>query len=151
MPNVALVLKAEIARISRLEIKEHLISLHDSMVALKKTVSELKYRTAVLESDNKRLLSLQKTVQELKPQTPQEIKGKVRLSSKGIRKLRTKLGLSQSAFADLLGVTSQAVYSMENKEGKLRLRPATLLNLLEVRKMGKREARKRIEEVSQKK
>jgi DNA-binding transcriptional regulator YiaG len=151
MPNIAQVLKGEIARISRREIKDSLIRVHDSNVYLRKAVSELKKKIAVLESESKQLLSFQKTVQKQMPQAGPEVVEKVRISSKGIRKLRTKLGLSQNSFASLLGVTSQAVFAMEKKEGRVKLRPATLSNLLQVRKMGKREAKKRIKELGNKK
>jgi DNA-binding transcriptional regulator YiaG len=82
---------------------------------------------------------------------PPEVAEKARVTSKGIRKLRTKLGLSQDAFARLLGVSSQAVYAMEHKEGRIRLRPATMSNMLSVRGMGKREVKKRLEEIAEKK
>ena len=48
MPNVAQVLKAEIGRISRREIKDSLIRLNDLNASLKKTVTELKKRIAAL-------------------------------------------------------------------------------------------------------
>jgi DNA-binding transcriptional regulator YiaG len=151
MPNIAQVLKAEIARISRREIKDSLNRVHDSILTLRKAVSELKKKNAVLESENKQLLSFQKIIQKQMPQEGPEIAEKVRISSKGVRKLRTKLGLSQNSFASLLGVTSQAVFAMEKKEGRIKLRPATLSNLLNVRKMGKREAKKRLKEIGRKK
>jgi DNA-binding transcriptional regulator YiaG len=90
-------------------------------------------------------------LQEQQPDVSPEEAKKARISSKGIRKLRTKLGLSQDSFAKLLGVTSQAVYSMEHKNGRLKLRPATLSHLFSVREMGKREAKSRLEEMEKKK
>jgi DNA-binding transcriptional regulator YiaG len=151
MPNVAQVLKAEIGRISRREIKDSLIRVNDVNATLKKTITELKKRIAALESESKQLLSFQKTIQKQMPQAGPETAEKVRIFSKGIRKLRTKLGLSQNSFASLLGVSSQAVFAMEKKEGRIKLRAATLSNLLNVRKMGKREARKRLMELGKKK
>lgn len=41
----------------------------------------------------------------------------------------------------------QAVYAMEHKSGRFKLRPATLANLISVRAMGKREAKKRLEDL----
>ena len=146
MPNFTQALKAEIVRLSRREISVAVSPLKKSNFALKKTVWELKKKLSALESDNKRLLASQK-----QPQVPKEEIEKARITSKNVRGLRTKLGLSQDSFAKLLGVTSQAVYAMEHKEGKrLRLRPATLANLLSVRKMGKREAQRILEEIEKK-
>src|SRR5271157_2566513 len=102
MPNIAQVLKAEIGRISRREIKDSLIRIHDSNVSLKKTVLDLKRKIAALESESKQLLSFKKTIQRQMPQPGPEASGKVRIFSKGIRKLRTRLGLSQNSFASLL-------------------------------------------------
>jgi DNA-binding transcriptional regulator YiaG len=148
MPNIAQALKAEIIRISRKEIKASVNPIHKSNVSLKKTVAELKRKIAVLESENKQLLSFQKNIQKQKSQVPSEVAEKVRISSKSILKLRTKLGLSQDSFAKLLGVSSQNVHAMEHKVGRLKFRSATLSNLLSVRKMGRREAKKRLEEIT---
>ena len=68
MPNIAQVLKAEIGRISRREIKDSLIRVHDINASLKKTVTDLKIRIAALESESKQLLFFQKTIQRQMPQ-----------------------------------------------------------------------------------
>jgi hypothetical protein len=43
-----------------------------------------------------------------------------------------------------------SIHLMENKGGKLRLRTATLSNFLSIRGIGRREAQRRLEEVSKK-
>lgn len=148
MPNIGQAFKAEIVRISRKEIKGSVHPLHRSTIGTKKTIVELKRRIAVLESENKRVLSFFKNAQQ--PTVSPEAAQKARVTSKGIRKLRAKVGLSQDAFARLLNVSSQAVYAMEHKDGRIKLRPATLANLLLVREMGKREIKKRLEEIEAK-
>jgi DNA-binding transcriptional regulator YiaG len=144
MPNLAQFFKAEIRRIGRREIKSSVVPIHASNVALKKTVAALKKRIAALEAANKRLLSSQKSTQE---QQPAGAPGKARISAKGIRALRSKLGLSQEAFGKLIGVSSQNILIMEHKEGGLRVRRKTLGNILAIRGIGKREAKKRLEEM----
>lgn len=148
MPNIAQALKAEIIRISRKEIKAAVTPLRSSNTGLKKVIAELKGKIAVLESDNKRLLAFQKTAEKGRSQVSPEVMEKVRITSKRIKALRTKLGLSQEEFAMLLGVSSQAVYAMEHKEGGFKMRTSTLSNFLLARKMGKREAKKRLEEIN---
>ena len=106
MPNIGQAFKAEIVRISRKEIKGSVNPLHRSTIGMKKTIVELKRRIAILESENKRVLSFFKNAQQ--PTVSPEAAQKVRITSKGIRKLRAKLGLSQDAFARLLNVSSQA-------------------------------------------
>ena len=148
MPNIGQAFKAEIVRISKKEIKGSVHPLHRSTIGMKKTIVELKRRIAVLESENKRMVSFFKNTQQ--PKVPPEVAQKARITSKGIRKLRAKMGLSQDAFAKLLNVSSQAVYAMEHKEGRIKLRPATLSHLLLVRQMGKREIKKRLEDIAAK-
>jgi DNA-binding transcriptional regulator YiaG len=148
MPNIAQALKAEIVRISRKEVKASIGPLHHSNVNLRKTVKDFKARIAALEADNKRLQSMNKTLSAAhKPGVESEVAQRARITSKGVRKLREKLGLTQDSFAKLLGVTMQAVYAMEHKSGRFKLRPATLAHLISVRAMGKREAKKRLEEL----
>jgi|WetSurMetagenome_2_1015567.scaffolds.fasta_scaffold862410_1 DNA-binding transcriptional regulator YiaG len=147
MPNLSQAIKAEIIRISRKEIKSSVNPLRSSNFSLRKNVAELKKKIAGLEADNKRLLSINKKF-GAEPKLSPEAAGKVRVTSKGIKKLREKVGLSQQEFAKLLGVTTQSVFSMEHKTGRrLRLRPKTLANLLSLRGLGKREAAKRLEEM----
>jgi DNA-binding transcriptional regulator YiaG len=151
MPNLSQVIKAEISRISRKEIKSAIGQLRNSTIALKKTSAQLKKRIGALEAQTKRIASLRNALaaQEQSNATT-EPDAKVRITSKTIRKLRGKLGLSQDGFAKLLGVSSQAVYIMEHKQGRLNLRTATLTKLLSVRGIGKREAQARLVEVKPK-
>jgi DNA-binding transcriptional regulator YiaG len=152
MSNIAQVLKAEIIRLSRKEVKATVTPLRKSNFALKKAVWDLKNSISALAAENKRLSAICKSAQENQPAILPETAEKARFTSKGIRILRTKLGLSQESFAKLLGVSSQAVYVMEHKEGKrLKFRPKTLSSLLSVREMGEREAKRRLEEIGGKK
>jgi DNA-binding transcriptional regulator YiaG len=148
MSNIIQALKAEIIRLSRKEIKASVNPLRKSNFALKKAVWDLKNTVSALQAENKRLSALCKSMQGNQPNVPPEAAEKARFTSKGIRILRTKLGLSQDSFAKLLDVSTQAVYVMEHKEGKrLKLRPATMSNLLSVRRMGKREVKRMLEEI----
>jgi DNA-binding transcriptional regulator YiaG len=151
MPNFAQALKAEIVRLSRKEIKAAVNPIRASNVALKKNVRELKKIVLSLKTENKRLSDFCENIRETQPAVSPEKAEKARFTSRGIRILRTKLGLSQNSFAKLLGVSNQAVYAMEHKEGRLKFRPATLSTLLCVREMGKREAQRRLAEIGTKK
>ena len=146
MSNIAKVLKAEIARISRKEAKAATQGIAKSNTWLRKTVADLKRRVLLLEKENKRLVGTVKKYQEESPQKPDEDTKKARLTSKGIRSLRNKLGLSQAGFAKLVGVTTHAVYLWENKEGALSLRDKTKAALLSIRGLGAREAKQKLAE-----
>jgi len=150
MPNIGQALKAEIIRISRREIKSSVTSVHQSNVVLRKSVVDLRKRIATLESENKRLLKSSIIIEEKNVKAPSKVSKNVRITSSGIRKLRSKLGLSQEAFGKLLGVSTQGIYTMEHKVGRLKLRTKTFLNFLSVREMGKREALKRLEGLGKK-
>jgi DNA-binding transcriptional regulator YiaG len=144
MANLSQAIKAEIVRISRKEIKSSIGPLHSSNVALKHAVAGLKRRVAELESSNRQLMASYKKEKGTPQITTEEVQ-KARITSRTIRKLREKLGVSQESFAKLIGISSQNIYVMEHKAGRLRLRPSTLTSLLTVRGMGKRDVQKRLE------
>jgi DNA-binding transcriptional regulator YiaG len=142
MANIAQALKSEIIRISRKEIKASVTPVRKSTVNLKQTLVELKKKVAALEAENKKRVA--KITSEPVTQEASDPEKKIRLTAKGIRALRSKLGLSQDSFAKLLGVSSQAVYAMEHKAGAVKLRPATMVSYLAVREMKKGEAVERL-------
>lgn len=144
MPNLSSLLKAEISRISRKEIKASVKSVKNSNADLKKNIADLKKRVLALESQIKKLQPLF-PAQE-KADVSQEAMKKASFSSRNIKALRTRLGISQGDFAKLLGVSSQAVYMMENKGGKLRLRQNTIKKLLAIKDIGRKEAKRMLEE-----
>jgi DNA-binding transcriptional regulator YiaG len=149
MPNLSQILRAEIARISRKEVRASVNPLRSANFLLKRTVAALKKKVAVLESGSKRLAEMQNVLQEKTNESTlaQGSDAKIRVTSKTIKALRNKLGLSQDSFALLLGVSGQSVYVMERKGGRLRLRSATLTKLLALRGIGKREAARRVGEM----
>lgn len=62
----------------------------------------------------------------------------------GVVKLRARLGVSQQAFARLVGVSNQIVSVWERKKGALKLRATTARQLQGVVKMSKAEAKRRL-------
>ena len=150
MSNIAKVLKAEIMRISRKEAKGATQGIGKTNTWLRKIVADLKKRVVLLEKENRRLAATMKKYQVESPQKPDEETSKARLTSKGIRSLRGRLGLSQAGFAKLVGVTPHAVYLWENKEGALSLRDKTKAALLSVRGLGAREAKEKLAEAETK-
>lgn len=144
MSNVAKVLKAEISRVSRREAKSAVEPIGKSHTALKKVVADLKGRVAALEKENNRLLAGVKSEKAGTPPKPSEETKQTRITSKGIRSLRSRLGLSQAGFAKLAGVTTHAVYLWETKEGALNLREKTREALLLIRGLTAREAKEKL-------
>jgi DNA-binding transcriptional regulator YiaG len=150
MSNVVKVLRDEISRISRKETKNSIESIGKSHKGLKKIVADLKRRVFSLERENKGLLAAMKRYQAEQPEKPPEEKKKVRLTSKGIRSLRTRLHLTQSELAKLFGITTHSVYLWEKKEGGLKLRDKTKEALLSLRGLRAGEARTKLEKAETK-
>jgi DNA-binding transcriptional regulator YiaG len=151
MAKLAEVLRTEIIRISRREARIATAAIREAKIKLTKTAADLKRKVAKLEGENKWLVAAEKKRLAQQPQIAPEVSKKARLTSKGIRRLRRKLGLSQANFAKLLGASTQTVHMWETKKGPLRLRGNTLTAVLSAREMGAREAKRRIAETGTKK
>ena len=147
MSNIAKVLKAEIARISKREAKSATQGIGKSNTWLRKTVADLKRRVLLLEKENKRLVVTVKKYQVESPQKPDEETSKARLTSRGIHGLRGRLRLSQAGFAKLVGVTPYSVYLWETKKTALNLRDKTKAALLSIRGLGAKEAKEKLAEI----
>ena len=119
MPNIAKMLKDEIQRLARREIKAAVDGLRKDNAALKHTVADMKRRLAQVEGMSKRLAVKPAAKQSVSAEAAEENgdgeANRARISGKMIRALRAKLDLSQDAFARLAGVTSQTVYQWEHK------------------------------------
>ena len=144
MPNVAQVLKEEIKRIAKSQAKLLTTDLHKDVVKLKKTVAEQKRRIAALERDKNWLVESEKRRIKEAPAAPAS-DTKARITAKGMRAQRKKLGLSQADFGKLLGVSMMTIGLWEKKNGPLKVRDATRAAILAVRGIGAREAKKRLE------
>jgi DNA-binding transcriptional regulator YiaG len=148
MSNVAKVLKAEISRISKREAKSATQGIGKANTWLRKTVADLKKRLSLLEKQNKWVTAVMMRYQVESPQKPDTEEGKkARFTSKGIRSLRSKLGLSQADFGRLLGTTRHAVYLWERKQGALSLRDKTKAAILSIRGLSATEAKERLSEI----
>lgn len=67
----------------------------------------------------------------------------MRFVAKGLRSMRTRLGLSAPELAQLIGVSSQSIYNWEQK--KATPRKEQLAQLAGLRPLGKRDLRERLE------
>jgi DNA-binding transcriptional regulator YiaG len=151
MSNVAKVLKAEIARISKREAKSATQGIGKANTWLRKTAADLKKRLSLLEKENKRLAATMKKYQIESPQKPEaEEDKKARFTSRGIKSLRSKLHVSQADFGKLLGTTPHAVYLWEKKQGALSLRDKTKAAILSVRGLKAKGAKEKLAEFGKK-
>lgn len=136
MPSIQQTLCDEIRRLARKEIKLAFTPLKAQIVHLRKRVSELKRRVAELEKG----ISNESGEAVTSEERPSARAKKVRVSSKRIKKLRDKLGLSQAQFAALLDVSPFSVCHWEL--GKTVPRDAQKQRIVAIHKLGKRELKK---------
>jgi DNA-binding transcriptional regulator YiaG len=143
MPNIGTVLKSEIARVARKELRSETQALKKSVTQYRSQIAQLKRRLQALEQQVKRQgRTVARTVAA--SAEPEETDGRsgLRFSAKGFAAQRRRLGLSAAALAQILGVSALSVYKWES--GKTRPRAKQLEAIAGLRKMGKREAAARL-------
>jgi DNA-binding transcriptional regulator YiaG len=145
MPNIAAVLKDEIARIARKEVRAQTEDLkkvsaqyRSHVAALRKRVDELERQLRRAGRPARGAAAAQQEEEE--PQgTPR------RFSAARLAGQRSKLGLSAADFGALLGVSGQSIYKWEHGEARPRARQ--LESIAALRGVGKREAAARLEKL----
>jgi DNA-binding transcriptional regulator YiaG len=145
MPNIGKTIKEEIVRLARKESKAATRPLRASTFAFRRGIAALKQQVVAME---KQIKQLQKgsSAPALDGAAPDAGDRKARITAKGLRSLRKALRLTGKEFGKLLGVSTQAVYAWERKEGPIRLRQTTRAAVVSARGLGARGARARLNE-----
>ena len=138
MPNLSTILKGEITRLARKEIKAAIEPVRKANASHRKEIAELKRHVALLDRDLKAASKPDKA----QTMDGEASSGNTRFSAKGLKSLRAKLGLSAADFGLLIGASGQSIYNWET--GKSVPRAAQQAALASVRGLGKREAAKRL-------
>lgn len=136
MPNIAALLKQEITRLSRKELRAAITPLKKQIASLRHEVATLKKERAELHRTVSGLAKASRTGPATKKADVPDGEAGGRISSAGIKSLRARLGLSAEAFGTLVGATGQSVY---NWEKGARPRQQQLTKILALRGKGKRE------------
>ncbi len=143
MGKVEDVIKSEIARLTRKQLRADVVPLTRDVRELKRTVSRLTKTVDALE----RVVSRQERArqQELGQlrAAEDEVK-KARLSPGLIQKLRKRLGLTQSALATLVGVSPTTVALWES--GRTAPRGGNREAVVALRKLGRRDVKRLLAE-----
>jgi DNA-binding transcriptional regulator YiaG len=140
MPNIASVLKEEIARLARKELRANTESLRKAVGTYKSEIAALKRRVEQLERQAKKSVK----PSPVKHQEEAASDGLHRWRAAGFAQHRRRLGLSAADCGKLLGVSALSVYKWEG--GQARPRSKYLPAIAALRGMGKREAAKRLEQ-----
>lgn len=139
MPNIATLLKSEITRIARKQVRAETQPLKNAIAPYRSEIAALKRRAHALEQQ---LRKLGKVAAKAVPAREEGITAH-RFSAKGMAKNRQRLGLSAADFGKLVGASGQSVYHWE--EGKSRPREKNIEAIAAVRSIGKKEALARLE------
>jgi DNA-binding transcriptional regulator YiaG len=136
MSNIASILKHEISRVARKELRVETLALKKAVAAQRKEIAALK----------RRILSLEQTLRRASREQPKSSSGpddetsleRRRFSAKGLRSQRRRLGISAAECGLLLGATAQSVYNWE--QGKARPSARHMPAVAALKSLGKREA-----------
>lgn len=147
MPNIASVLRVEIARLARKELRAECDALKKVVSNQRTELAGLKRRVQALEGLVKRLEKVQGPASALARREAATVAGEAeevrfRFRADGMAANRKRLGLSAADFALLVGATGQSVYAWES--GKAKPRGKSLAAIAALRGLGKREVAARL-------
>jgi len=142
MSNVASVLKEEIARVARKEIRRETSHLKKASTTYRSEIAALKRRVVELERQLRRagkgsgppgaVAANDGTLDE-----------RTRFSARSMAAQRRRLGLSAAECGLLIGASAQSVYNWE--DGKARPRAQNLPAIFALRNLGRRQANEILE------
>lgn len=146
MPNIATVLKAEIARLARKELRSQTEAHKKALAAHRADIASLKRRVQELERALAKSVRARSSTAAPASIDDAGVSG-LRFRAGGMAANRKRLGLSAADFGLLVGATGQSVYSWE--QGKTKPRGKSLAAIAALRSIGKREVAKRLVELKQ--
>ena len=138
MPNIATLLKSEISRLAKKEVRKEIAPLRKTTAGYRREIAQLKRTLASLQRTTKQLAKPSAYSKQVA-----DTGRPVRFVAKGLISLRKRLGLSADQMARLLGVSMQSVYNWERKKSVPRRNQVTAIVAL--RTMSKAQARARLE------
>lgn len=152
MPNIASLLKEEIARVARKQLRSETEALKKANSNYRGQIAELKRRMQALEQQVNRLAKTGGTrsarAASAAPEEGAEVDGdgrQIRYSAKSLASQRRRLGLSAASLAKLLDVSALSVYKWES--GNTRPRRKQIEAIAQLRHMGRRDAQRKLEEL----
>jgi len=144
MPNIGAVLKEEICRLAKKEVKAQVGKAQRASAQYRRDIANLKR----LLSQREREIKLLKKQQGETPKEEEPLES-VRFSARSVKAQRSRLGLSAADYGKLVGVSGLTIYNWEHD--KSRPRKAQLAALVAVRNIGKKEAVMKLAELTPKK
>jgi DNA-binding XRE family transcriptional regulator len=139
MSDIAALLKSEISRLSKKAIRQAMGPVQSATTTHRRQLAALKKQISDLEREVKKL---RRAAAGSAMPLPEE-GVKIRFVAKGLKSLRSRLGLSAEDMGRLIGASSQSVYNWESK--KATPRAAQVEAIAQLRGIGKKEARARLD------
>jgi DNA-binding transcriptional regulator YiaG len=137
MPNIASILKSEISRVARKEVRAEIETLKKTSVLHRSSIAALRRQVSGLEKELRRVTKGSARSVPVATSDAPESGPPRRFSATRLAAHRGKLSLSAADYGKLVGVTGQAVYNWE--QGKARPKAEQLERLAFVRGLSKRE------------
>jgi len=142
MAKFEVIIKSEMVRLAKREVRKICVPLGRDVRSLKGTVSQLRKAVSALQRIT---ATQQKELEKGKmplEASPEEVESS-RFSPRLIRSLREHLGITQKELATLTGVTVGAAHLWESGQFKPSMKKKAIMVAL--RKLGRREVRKLLE------
>jgi DNA-binding transcriptional regulator YiaG len=134
MPNIAAVLKEEIRRLAKREIKADASSTKRAIAQYRRDIARLK---RAVTAQAREIASLKARLGQPPVNGEADLDG-ARFSARSVKAQRRRLKLSAADYGKLVGVSALSVYSWES--GKSRPRKRQFTRLVAIRGLGRREA-----------
>ena len=142
MGKLESVMREEIARLAKREIRASVAPLKKEVTKLRLRLSHLEKTVAVLDREAGRVRKAEKAKLGHLSASEDEIKA-ARINGKWVQTLREKLNVSQTELADLLGISVSGVRTWEYDISKPRGENRS--SLVALRKLGRRDIKKMLE------
>ncbi len=143
MQNFATVLKEEIRRLARKEIRAQVSAMKRAVGQYRHDIARIKRQLAACQRQLARVSTGGKRAEKESASADARLQPRNRFSSRSVRAQRRRLGLSAAEFGRLIGVSGQTIYQWE--QGKSRPRKSQFAALIALRSTRRRDALARLQ------
>ena len=141
MSNSASILRDEVLRLARKEVRKEVVSLRKASAQHRSDIAALKRQIAFLVKQQGRIEK--KNPSKVETESGNDGASRFRFSAKRLAAQRAKQGLSAAEMGALIGVSAQTIYHWE--AGKTRPRQSQLTAIAATRRLGKRQIKAALE------
>ena len=148
MTSIATLLKSEITRLARKEIRAEIASLKKASASYRGEIAALKRQLKEVERALRQATKANAASRTLRPTKDVTAVQETKFSARRLKAHREKLGFSAKDYGLLVGASGLSIYKWEDEKSAPRAK--FLPALAAVRQLGKREALKRLASLTDK-